>query len=98
MLRPNAMSVTQLNAYAKTLLEAEPAARNLCVRGEITSSSFRRYYHTYLTIKDDTSSLACFLPHNVLASLRFEPDIGMSVVLIGNISVDEKKGALRFNI
>jgi exodeoxyribonuclease VII large subunit len=90
------LSVTQLNEYAKTLIERDPLLRSLCVRGEI--SGFKRHSsgHLYFSLKDDGALIRCVMFRQNAQSLLFEPRDGMSVLTTGGVSIYTKDGQYQF--
>ena len=57
--RIEALSVTALNEYIKTLLDTDDVLAAVAVRGEI--SNFKNHYqtgHFYFTLKDDGGCIA----------------------------------------
>jgi exodeoxyribonuclease VII large subunit len=88
-------TVTELNRRIKDVLEG--SLTGVTVGGEI--SEFRRYPgsgHCYFTIKDDRCQLKCVMWREAAARLRFEPEVGMQVVLSGRVSLYEQRGDLQF--
>jgi exodeoxyribonuclease VII large subunit len=85
-----ALSVSELTAQVKTLLESR--FFDLWVEGEV--SNFRRHSsgHWYFSLKDDFASLrcACFRMQNRL--LRFTPEDGVAVRARGRLSLFEARG------
>lgn len=90
------LSVTQLNEYAKTLIERDPLLRSLSVRGEI--SGFKRHSsgHLYFSLKDDGALIRCVMFRQNAQSLLFEPRDGMSVLTTGGVSLYTKDGQYQF--
>ena len=87
------VSVTQLNGYLKRILSSDPILMNLSVVGEISNLTKHSSGHWYFSLKDDNSSIRCFLPYDRVANLRFDLEEGMSIVAYGSISVYEKGGS-----
>ena len=87
------ISVTALNQYVKGLLDRDRLLAGVCVRGEI--SNYKRYPsgHHYFSLKDAESSIRCVLFRGNAASLRFQPENGMKVVVSGRVSVYPRDGA-----
>ena len=87
------ISVTALNQYVKGLLDRDRLLAGVYVRGEI--SNYKRYPsgHHYFSLKDAESSIRCVLFRGNAASLRFQPENGMKVVVTGRVSVYPRDGA-----
>jgi len=72
-MRPEAISVTDLNKYIKTKVAADEFLNNVLVRGEI--SNFKHHYtgHMYFTLKDENSLIKCVMFKTDTATLTFVP-------------------------
>lgn len=92
------LTVTQLNEYAKSLLERDPLLRGLSVRGEI--SGFKRHSsgHLYFSLKDDDALIRCVMFRQSAQSLLFEPRDGVSVLASGSVSLYTKDGQYQFYV
>ena len=92
------VSVSQVNAYVKKIIEANGALSNFWIKGEI--SNFKHHYsgHLYITLKDEASVLKAVMFKGNSASLDFEPKDGMMIIARGRLSVYEATGAYQFYI
>ncbi|MCF0150573.1 MAG: exodeoxyribonuclease VII large subunit [Firmicutes bacterium] len=95
-MRP--VTVSQINTYIKRTLAADPILANVTVKGEISRITWHSSGHLYFTLKDEASSISCFLPADRVQLLRFEPAEGMEVLATGSISVFEKRGSYSLNL
>ena len=86
------LSVTQLNDYIKTRMDADPFLSGVAVRGEI--SNYKQYPsgHHYFTMKDEGGALKCVLFKSSAQRLRFRPENGMKIIAIGRVSVYPRDG------
>ncbi len=93
-----AVTVSQLNQYIKTLLDADVRLQAVLVRGEI--SNFKQYPsgHCYFTLKDQAATLKCVLFRSHAGRLRFAPSSGMRVVASGAVSVFERDGVYQLYV
>jgi exodeoxyribonuclease VII large subunit len=91
-MRPTPMSVTQLNSYIKSVLDKEEMLNNVYIKGEI--SNFKNHYtgHMYFTLKDKTSLIKCVMFKTYAENLKFVPNDGMSVLILGSVAVFERDG------
>lgn len=91
---PAVLTVSQLNARAKELLEGEFG--EVLVEGEI--SSWRTYPsgHSYFDLKDAASRVGAVMFSGRRRFLRFEPEAGMRVMIRCRVTLYEKDG--RFQI
>jgi len=89
----NVLSITQLNEYIRSRLDADPVLTQIAVRGEI--SNYKQYPsgHHYFTLKDESSALKCVMFKGNAIRLRFRPENGMKVIAMGRISVYPRDGA-----
>lgn len=86
------LSVTQLNDYIKTRMDADPFLSGVAVRGEI--SNYKQYPsgHHYFTMKDEGGALKCVLFKSSAQRLRFRPENGMKIIAMGRVSVYPRDG------
>lgn len=91
-MRPTPLTVSQLNNYIKTLVDRDEFLNNVYIKGEI--SNFKRHYtgHLYFTLKDGDSLIKCVMFKTYTSYLKFEPEDGMSVLILGTVAVYERDG------
>ena len=87
------LSVSQINEYIRTRLDADPFLGNVAVRGEISNYKMYPSGHHYFTIKDEGSALKCVMFRGNAMRLRFRPENGMQIIAMGKISVYPRDGA-----
>ena len=87
-----ALSVTELNEYARKLLAGDPLLRSVEVTGEI--SGYKHHYsgHRYFSLKDDQSRVQCVMFRQNAMGLQFKPEDGMRVVVRGSASIFTRDG------
>ena len=92
MERPEPITVTALNKYIKNIVDNDELLGMVYIRGEI--SNFKSHYtgHLYFTLKDETSLIKCVMFKTYTSNLNFTPKDGMSVVILGSVSVFERDG------
>ena len=92
MLRPEPISVSQLNNYIKEKVGNDEFLNNVYIKGEI--SNFKHHYtgHMYFTLKDENSLIKCIMFKTYTANLNFNPKDGMKVLILGTVSVFERDG------
>lgn len=88
----NPISVTDLNKYIKEKIADDEMLNNVLVKGEI--SNFKHHYtgHMYFTLKDENSLIKCIMFKTYTNNLNFIPKDGMSVMILGTVSVFERDG------
>ena len=89
----NVLSVTRLNEYIRTRLDADPMLSQVAVRGEISNYKLYPSGHHYFTLKDEGGALKCVLFRGNATRLRFRPENGMKVIAMGKVSVYPRDGA-----
>lgn len=91
-MRPEPISVTELNKYMKNKIDQDEFLNNVLIKGEI--SNFKHHYtgHMYFTLKDDNSLIKCIMFKSYTANLNFIPKDGMSVIILGTVSIFERDG------
>ncbi len=88
-----AVSVSQLNSYIGRVLSTDPILCNIAVKGEISNLTYHSSGHIYFSLKDENSTVRCFLPYSRTETLRFELEDGMEITVYGSINVYEKGGS-----
>ena len=87
------LSVSQVNAYIKSMMDNDALLCNECVRGEISNYKLYPSGHHYFSIKDADGALRCVMFRGNAVRLRFRPENGMKVLVTGRISVFPRDGA-----
>ena len=89
----DAVSVSELNAYIKTMVDADDFLASVAVRGELSNYKVYPSGHHYFTLKDAESSVRCVMFRSAASKLRFRPESGMGVIVYGRVSVYPRDGA-----
>lgn len=92
MARP-VLSVTQINEYIRSQMDADPHLTDVVIRGEISNYKLYPSGHHYFTLKDEAAALRCVMFKGNAVKLRFRPENGMKVLAMGKISVFPRDGA-----
>ena len=87
-----ALSVREITAHIKRLLDRDEILQDSSVRGEISNFTRHSSGHLYFSLKDEAASLSCVCFRGNAASLRFDPRDGDRVVATGSVTVYEKQG------
>ena len=87
------LSITQINEYIRSLMDADALLTGLAVRGEISNYKMYPSGHHYFTLKDEGGALKCVMFKGNAMRLRFRPENGMKVIAMGKISVYPRDGA-----
>ena len=87
------LTVSELNAHIKGLLDGDLLLGSLAVRGELSNYKVYSSGHHYFTLKDAESSLKCVMFRSSASRMRFRPENGMGVTAVGSVSVYPRDGA-----
>lgn len=93
MPQNNVLSITQLNEYIRSRMDADPLLNQMAVRGEVSNYKLYPSGHHYFTLKDENSALKCVMFKGNAMRLRFRPENGMKVIAMGRVSVFPRDGA-----
>lgn len=98
-MKNSIISVSQLNFYAKSLLDGDPVLSEVFVRGEISNlTDHYRSGHLYFSLKDEKSVIRAVMFAGNASKLRFKPEEGMSVIAIGRVSLYEATGQFQLYV
>lgn len=86
----NVLTVSQLNRYISYKLKEDQKLRGIFLKGEI--SNFKNAGHLYFTLKDSDSLIKAVMFKSSASGLKFIPENGQSVIVMGSVSVFERDG------
>lgn len=86
------VKVSQLNSYIRRILQSDPVLLNASVIGEISNIKYHSSGHVFFSLKDEKSTVNCFLPADNVYKIRYELTDGMEITVHGYVSVYEKGG------
>ena len=90
------ISVSALNQYVKTLLDANDLLFDLALRGEIANFvQNARSGHCYFSLRDETSSVKAVMFRSDARRLGFRPEEGMKVIARCRATLYERDGAFQ---
>lgn len=87
------LTITQINEYIRSKMDADPLLEKVAVKGEISNYKMYPSGHHYFTLKDEGGALKCVMFKGNALRLRFRPENGMQVIAMGKISVYPRDGA-----
>ena len=98
IIRPEPITVTNLNKYIKDRVAEDEYLQSVYVKGEI--SNFKHHYtgHMYFTLKDENSLIKCIMFKSSTATLNFVPKDGMKVFVLGSVAVFERDGVYQIYV
>ena len=93
-----ALSVSELNEYARRLMAGDPLLRNVEVSGEI--SGYKHHYsgHRYFSLKDENARVQCVMFRQNAMGLDFQPADGMKVTIRGSASIFVRDGGYQLYV
>ncbi len=86
------LSVREVTAHIKQLLERSELLRDVEVCGEVSNFTRHTSGHLYFSLKDEHATLSCVCFRSAAARLGFDPENGQRVIAGGEITVYEKGG------
>ena len=86
------LTVAQLNAYIKQIIDSDKLLSNVWIKGEISNFTNHRTGHFYFTLKDPDSLIRAVMFKGAASKLRFLPENGMKVIARGRVSAFVRDG------
>ena len=91
------LTVTALTKYLKYKFEADPHLGRVYLTGEISNFNLRSA-HKYFSLKDETAKISAVMFKSAFDKLKFTPEEGMKVLVIGRVSLYEAYGTYQITI
>lgn len=91
---PLVLSVSQLNRYVKSRMDADENLYNVFLVGEI--SNFTDHYktgHFYFSLKDENAQIKAVMFRQNALKVKFHPENGLKVIVRGRVSLYEAAGS-----
>ena len=88
-------SVGEVAGILRELLEGDKRLNPIYVRGEISNYRPASSGHHYFTLKDGDATLKAVMFRREASRLRFRPENGMKVIVLGRISLYPADGAVQ---
>ena len=92
------LTVTELTAYIKTLLEDDLQLQDLWLEGEVSNWRASPAGHVYFTLKDAQAAIACVMWRSQVKRQSYLPAHGDLVVAHGRVGVYEPRGVYQFYV
>ena len=89
-------TVSEITKKIKDILEGN--IPKIWVEGEISNYTLHSSGHRYFSLKDENSQIRCVFWRFRSNSLRFEPEDGMKVIALGNITVYQRGGQYQLDV
>lgn len=86
------LTITAVTRYLKYKLDSDEHLKNVFLKGEISNFKAHSTGHLYFSLKDETSKINAIMFSTNAKKLKFRPQDGSKVLLVGRISVYEATG------
>lgn len=86
------LTVTALTQYLKRKFEMDPYLGKVYLTGEISNFRLRPHAHQYFSLKDDHAKINAIMFRSAFEKLKFTPETGMKVLVVGRVSLYEPSG------
>ncbi len=90
-------TVGEFTLAVKSILTAGQF-NDVWIRGELSNLTNHYSGHRYFKLKDKNSLLKCVMFRSSCKNLRFEPEDGMKVLVLGNLDVYVRDGIYQLNV
>lgn len=92
------LSVSQINRYLAFKFKEDKKLTGIMVRGEISNFTAHRSGHLYFTLKETDAAIKAVMFKTAASRLKFMPENGMNVVVMGTVSVYERDGVYQIYV
>ncbi len=92
------LTVTQLNRYIAFKIKEDAKLKGILLKGEISNFTAHRSGHFYFTLKDGESAVKAVMFRSYAERVKFMPEDGMSVIVMGSVSVYERDGVYQIYV
>ena len=97
-MNENYITVTQLTRYIKYKIDNDANLNRVCLKGEISNFKAHSRGHLYFTIKDENTRINAVMFSTNASKLKFVPQDGTKVLIIGKVSVYESTGGYQIYV
>jgi exodeoxyribonuclease VII large subunit len=92
MSKTDYLTVTTLTKYLKAKFEHDPYLDRVFLTGEISNFRLRPHAHQYFSLKDDHAKISAIMFRSAFDKVKFTPEEGMKVFVVGRVSLYEPTG------
>lgn len=92
------LTVSALTKYIKRKFDVDPYLTKVYLTGEISNFRLRPNAHQYFSLKDDNAKISAIMFKSAFNRIKFTPEEGMKVLVIGHISVYEPTGSYQIYV
>lgn len=97
-MKDRTLTVSQLNEYVRRTLASDPMLQNICLKGEVSNLKRHSSGHWYFTLKDMDAAINCAMFRQRVLTLRFRPENGQQVRVLGSVGLYGKTGSYQFYV
>lgn len=98
MAEQDYLTVTQLTTYLKRKFDFDPYLQRVYLTGELSNFRLRPNSHQYFSLKDDHAKISAIMFKSAFQKLKFVPETGMKVQLVGRIGLYEASGSYQIYV
>ncbi len=91
-------TVSELNGYVKSILDADRVLGAVSVKGEISNFTAHGSGHMYFSLKDEGGQIKAVMFKTAAQKLNFIPENGMKVSVRGSVSVYTQGGSYQLYV
>ena len=92
------LTVSALTQYIKRKFEVDPYLGKVYLTGEISNFRPRANAHQYFSLKDDHAKISAIMFRSAFAKVKFQPEEGMKVLVVGRIGLYEPSGSYQIYV
>ncbi|WP_283678218.1 exodeoxyribonuclease VII large subunit [Lentilactobacillus sp. Marseille-Q4993] len=92
------LTVSALTKYLKRKFDFDPYLSKVYLTGEISNFRLRPNAHQYFSLKDDNAKISAIMFKSAFSKIKFTPEEGMKVLVVGHISVYEPSGSYQIYV
>lgn len=92
------LTVTQLSKYISAKFNRDPYLERVFVTGELSNFRLRQNGHQYFNLKDGNALIAAVMFKGQFSNIKFQPEEGMKVLVIGRVGTYEQRGTYQLYI
>ncbi|WP_338230648.1 exodeoxyribonuclease VII large subunit [Lactiplantibacillus paraxiangfangensis] len=92
------LTVSALTQYLKRKFELDPYLGKVFLTGEISNYRPRPNTHQYFSLKDDHAKISAIMFKSAFAKVKFRPEEGMKVLVVGRIGLYEPSGSYQIYV
>jgi exodeoxyribonuclease VII large subunit len=86
------LTVTELSLMIKRKIEGSPDLTSIWVKGELSNVTYHSSGHIYFTLKDQNSIIQAAFFKNANRAVKFKLEEGLAVIVLGSVTIYEKRG------